>query len=109
MPSANMINFKMSQLQHFLSNFHNFLPHFVCDILFPVKFCNYTPATLSVKGVYRNQRDVGRAVGRSGGRAVGRSVGRAVGRSVAKSCVANSSYSFEAILMKLMVNDDIEV
>ena len=57
----------------------------------------YTPATLSVKGVYRNQRDVGRAVGRS------------VGRSVAKSCVANSSYSFEAILMKLTVNDDIEV
>ena len=53
----------------------------------------YPPATLSVKGVYRNQRDVGRAVG----------------RSVAKSCVANSSYSFEAILMKLGVNDDIEV
>ena len=54
-----------------------------------------------MKGVYRNQRDVGRSVGRS--------VGRAVGRSVAKSCVANSSYSFKAILMKLGVNDDIDV
>ena len=69
----------------------------------------YPPATLSVKGVYRNHRDVGRAVGRAVGRSVGRSGGRSVGRSVAKSCVANSSYSFEAILMKLGVNDDIEV
>ena len=50
-----------------------------------------------MKVVYRNQSDVGRAGG------------GAVGRSVAKSCVANSSYSFEAILMKLTVNDDIEV
>ena len=52
---------------------------------------------------------VGRSVGRAVGRSVGRAGGRAVGRSVAKSCVANSSYSFEAILMKLGVNDDIEV
>ena len=39
----------------------------------------------------------------------GQMVERSVGRSVAKSCVANFSYSFEAILMKLTVNDDIEV